>query len=107
MLVYANGEQTGTLGGGCVEAEVKRNAIRVIQSGNPELSTFSLDHDYGWDDGLICGGRMTIQLEPLTSESRGYFQSLVDLADHCSTPHCHHNLDHRPHHLLLQVLLQE
>lgn len=82
MLVYANGEQTGTLGGGCVEAEVKRNAMRVIGSGVPELTTFTLDHDYGWDDGLICGGRMTVLLEPLTSEeSRRYFQHLVNLAE--------------------------
>ena len=82
MLVYEDGQQTGTLGGGCVEAEVKRTAIRVIANNKAELATFSLDHDYGWDDGLICGGRMTILLQPVTdrSASIAYFQQLVELA---------------------------
>lgn len=82
MLVYENGQQTGTLGGGCVEAEVKRNAIRVISSGQPELATFNLDHDYGWDDGLICGGRMTILIEPVaaTEQSKAYYHQLTELA---------------------------
>ena len=81
MLVYEDGSQTGTLGGGCVEAEVKRHAIRIIGSGEPELVSFSLDHDYGWDDGLICGGRMTILIEPLaaTDDSVAYYQQLTEL----------------------------
>lgn len=81
MLVYEDGSQTGTLGGGCVEAEVKRHAIRIIGSGEPELVSFSLDHDYGWDDGLICGGRMTILIEPLaaTDDSVAYYRQLTEL----------------------------
>lgn len=80
MLVYENGEQEGTLGGGCVEAEVKRNAIAALKSKQSEIATFNLDHDYGWDDGLICGGRMSILIEPLL-DSSPYFESLVELAD--------------------------
>ena len=37
MLVFADGSQTGTLGGGCVEAEVKRRALRLIDQGETEL----------------------------------------------------------------------
>src|SRR6516162_2730414 len=61
MLVFPDGSQRGTLGGGCVEAEVKQRALRVLQAegGQPEVLTFNLDDNYGWDDGLICGGRMT------------------------------------------------
>src|SRR5262249_1433541 len=60
MLVFADGSQYGTLGGGCVEAEVKQRALRVLGCGadRSEVLTFHLDDDYGWDDGLICGGRM-------------------------------------------------
>ena len=76
MLVYPNGQQAGTLGGGCVEAEVKRQAIQVMQSGTAEVSRFQLDSDYGWDDGLICGGRMQILIEPITGAS-DYFRSLA------------------------------
>lgn len=69
MLVFADGRQVGTLGGGCVEAEVRQRALRVLAAGGgrPEVLTFCLDDNYGWDDGLICGGRMTILADPLGS----------------------------------------
>src|SRR5215831_7336164 len=67
MLVFPDGSQRGTLGGGCVEAEVKQKALRVLHEsgGRPEVLTFCLDDNYGWDDGLICGGRMAILADPL------------------------------------------
>ena len=65
MLVFPDGSQSGTLGGGCVEAEVKRRALRLLDEGNAELLTFQLDSDYGWDDGLICGGRMKMLVDPV------------------------------------------
>lgn len=79
MLVFADGGQVGTLGGGCVEAEVKRRALATLMSdgaAKPDLLTFNLDDNYGWDDGLICGGRMTIFADPLgaASERGAYFQ---------------------------------
>jgi xanthine dehydrogenase accessory factor len=83
MLVFVDGSQAGTLGGGCVEAEVKRRAIGLLNEGKSEVCTFQLDSDYGWDDGLICGGRMQILVEPVTvgSNSQRYFRSLADLVD--------------------------
>src|SRR5262245_25976670 len=73
MLVFADGSQRGTLGGGCVEAEVKQRALRTLggDHGGSNLLTFCLDDNYGWDDGLICGGRMTILAEPFPSSVRG------------------------------------
>src|SRR5437667_6432818 len=68
MLVFPDGRQTGTLGGGCVEAEVKQRALRVLgdgAAGQANILTFNLDDNYGWDDGLICGGRMTILADAL------------------------------------------
>jgi xanthine dehydrogenase accessory factor len=69
MLVFPEGSQSGTLGGGCVEAEVKQRALRVLTTaGAPaEILTFHLDDNYGWDDGLICGGRMTILADALSA----------------------------------------
>jgi xanthine dehydrogenase accessory factor len=81
MLVYADGTQAGTLGGGCVEAEVRRRALHALAAGGgPELHTFTLDDDFGWDDGLICGGRMTVLAQPLTPETRDYFVRLRERA---------------------------
>ncbi|MES1213794.1 MAG: XdhC/CoxI family protein [Singulisphaera sp.] len=83
MLVFADGTQFGTLGGGCVEAEVKRRALAVMQQGKPEICSFQLDNDYGWDDGLICGGRMRILVEPLSSLSDAkYFTRLHEELSH-------------------------
>src|SRR6202162_2058817 len=72
MLVFADGRQAGTLGGGCVEAEDKRHALRPLgddAAAAPALHSFCLDDNYGWDDGLICGGRMTILADPLALSS--------------------------------------
>src|SRR6187397_1000831 len=67
MLVFPDGTQAGTLGGGCVEAEVRRRALAALAAETgPAVHTFQLDDDYGWDDGLICGGRMTILVHPLS-----------------------------------------
>jgi xanthine dehydrogenase accessory factor len=80
MLVLADGSQHGTLGGGCVEAEVKRRALRVLGGGRAEIVTFQLDSDYGWDDGLICGGRMQILVDPLHSDAAAsYLGRLAEL----------------------------
>jgi xanthine dehydrogenase accessory factor len=87
MLVYPDGTQAGTLGGGCVEAEVKRRALLGLNdTGRPEVLAFCLDDDYGWDDGLICGGRMTILAQPLHDSARcedasGYYLRLHELAE--------------------------
>jgi xanthine dehydrogenase accessory factor len=63
MLVVADGKTIGTLGGGCVEAEVRRRALELLAAGESRLLEFRLDHDYGWDDGLICGGMMGIYVD--------------------------------------------
>lgn len=88
MLVYPDGSQAGTLGGGCVEAEVKRRALLGLNNGGKsEVFSFNLDDDYGWDDGLICGGRMTILAQPLSAENAifdaagRYYHKLRDLAE--------------------------
>ncbi|MBT4866818.1 MAG: XdhC family protein [Planctomycetaceae bacterium] len=79
MLVYPDGSQTGTLGGGCVEAEVKRRALRLLDEGEREILSFQLDSDYGWDDGLICGGRMRMLVDPIRpTDDLGYYHTLAE-----------------------------
>src|SRR5438874_7522427 len=65
MLLLSNGRTIGTLGGGCVEAEVRQQAMQLLHAGRSQTLTFKLDHDYGWDDGLICGGAMDIAVQTL------------------------------------------
>src|SRR5215210_2387613 len=78
MLVFPDGTQAGTLGGGCVEAEVKRLALAATSGAS--VHTFQLDNDYGWDDGLICGGRMTVLVHP-AGDGADYYQALRDVTE--------------------------
>ena len=57
-LFYADGRIVGTMGGGCLEAEIQDRARQTLTTGKPEIFDLVLDHDFGWDDGLICGGRV-------------------------------------------------
>ena len=57
-LFFPDGRIVGTLGGGCLEAEVRRRALEALRHGQPEKFDLLLDHDFGWDDGLICGGKV-------------------------------------------------
>ena len=70
MLLHENMTTEGTLGGGCVEAEVRKRALELLQRDESSLLTFKLDHDYGWDDGLICGGTMRVAVTPIRSEEQ-------------------------------------
>src|SRR5438132_13346920 len=56
-LFFADGRIHGTLGGGCLEAEVRDRARRALLTNQPATFELVLDHDFGWDDGLICGGK--------------------------------------------------
>jgi xanthine dehydrogenase accessory factor len=57
-LFYSDGRIEGTLGGGCLEAEIQQRALRSLKTGQPATFDLLLDHDFGWDDGLICGGKV-------------------------------------------------
>src|SRR5438552_1796857 len=57
-LFYADGRIKGTMGGGCLEAEIQQRAIQSLRTGKASTFDLLLDHDFGWDDGLICGGRV-------------------------------------------------
>jgi len=76
MLVAGDGKCVGTLGGGCVEAEVRKHALEMLSRGESRLMEFKLDHDYGWDDGLICGGVMDVYIEELNGSSVERFERM-------------------------------
>jgi len=65
MLVRDDGSIAGTIGGGCVEAEVWQAARETMETGRPRLLSFSLAEDAAYDNGLICGGQLEIYIEPL------------------------------------------
>ena len=82
LLILPDLRNVGTLGGGCVEAEARRQAIGLMQGGVPRLLDFQLDSDYGWDDGLICGGNMKIFIDlPRTKEESLILTRLQELSE--------------------------
>ena len=72
LLVREDGSFVGTVGGGCVEAEVWTAAREVIETGKPRHLTFSLGQDAAYDNGLICGGQLNIFVEPVTPQPRAF-----------------------------------
>lgn len=63
-LFFPDRKIKGTLGGGCLEAEAQRLALQSLRDGEPKSFELVLDHDFGWDDGLICGGKVLGVLLP-------------------------------------------
>jgi xanthine dehydrogenase accessory factor len=65
MLVRDDGSIVGTIGGGCVEADVWQAAREVMESEKPRTLTFDLNQDPKYDTGLVCGGSLEVFVEPV------------------------------------------
>lgn len=72
MLVREDGSIAGTIGGGCVEADVWAAAREVIQSETPRKMTFNLNNEATYDNGLICGGTLEVFVEPILPQPTLY-----------------------------------
>jgi xanthine dehydrogenase accessory factor len=65
MLVHADGRLVGTIGGGCLEAEMTRRARQAIEDRRVQLASYDLTPDEAGEDGLVCGGTMQVFIEPV------------------------------------------
>lgn len=72
LLVREDGSIAGTIGGGCVEAEVWTAARDVMETGKPRRLNFSLGQDAAYDNGLICGGQLEVFIEPIDPQPHAY-----------------------------------
>ena len=81
-LFFADGRIVGTLGGGCLEAEIQDRARRALLTQKPATFELILDHDFGWDDGLICGGKVCGLILPQAAQASDIWRILV----HCDAP---------------------
>jgi xanthine dehydrogenase accessory factor len=64
LLLRPDGTTVGTLGGGCIEAEVYEVAQAALASRQPQLLDFTLNEDIAVDYGLACGGTERIFVDP-------------------------------------------
>ncbi len=70
LLVREDGSMLGTVGGGCVEAEVWNAAREVMETERARQMNFSLGQDAAYDNGLICGGQLSVFVEPVVPQPR-------------------------------------
>ena len=76
-LFFADGRIEGTLGGGCLEAEVRERARLALLKQKPATFDLVLDHDFGWDDGLICGGKVVGLILPQAARAETIWRRLA------------------------------
>lgn len=76
-LFLEDGQVIGTIGGGCLEMEARRLGLLAIHTGQPAVHEFRLNDDFGWDDGLICGGRVEVLLAPRPEDYVDAFRQAV------------------------------
>ncbi len=79
-IFFGDGKIVGTLGGGCLEAEVQARALTALKTGQPAEFEMVLDHDFGWDDGLICGGSVSGLILPHAAAAAELWRELATVA---------------------------
>lgn len=73
LLVTEDGTFLGTVGGGCLEAEVYETALQVLADEQPRTLQFRLTEHDSPDSGLLCGGEVTVFVEPITTPTLWIF----------------------------------
>ena len=64
LVVFDDGSFIGTVGGGCVEADIWAEAKEVLRTGKAGIFHFNLAGDLEDDEGMVCGGQMDVLIEP-------------------------------------------
>ena len=72
MLVYPDGRIAGTIGGGCYENDALGKAREALIARKPRLVKYDLTDDFAEESGLICGGQMTVYIEPVEAAPQLY-----------------------------------
>jgi xanthine dehydrogenase accessory factor len=78
MLVAADGTVTGSVSGGCVEADLYERARRVLDTGAPELTRYGVSDDDAYAVGLTCGGTLDVFVERIDAGGLPELDVLVD-----------------------------
>nr|MDP6619143.1 XdhC family protein [Nitrospinota bacterium] len=77
MIIYKDGSMKGTVGGGCLEADVWAEAKRVLRKGGAAKMSFDLTEAEAGESGHICGGIVDILIEPLSNYPAGILSEVV------------------------------
>jgi xanthine dehydrogenase accessory factor len=66
MVIFDDGSFIGTVGGGCVEADIWAEARDVLRTGKADVYHFNLNDEYADAEGMVCGGQMDVLIERWT-----------------------------------------
>jgi xanthine dehydrogenase accessory factor len=78
MLVSEDGQVTGTIGGGCLEAEIINCGREVLESGQPHVTEYTMTEEQAGESGLNCGGSVRIYTEQIDAGSgRTIFSKII------------------------------
>ena len=65
MIVYDSGMIIGTIGGGCAEAKIIKDAALMAGSKNLKIETIDMTGEIAEEEGMVCGGKMTVLIEAI------------------------------------------
>lgn len=82
MLVHADGRTVGTIGGGCYENDAAGKARDIVRTRKPAVVRYELSDSVAEENGLICGGRMDVFIEPLDPSPRLYIVGAGHVSQH-------------------------
>ena len=77
MIVDGDGRAHGTIGGGCLEAEIHTVARDVLASGRPQSTDYTMTEKQAGESGLNCGGTVRIYTERIDPDSRDLFAEVA------------------------------
>jgi xanthine dehydrogenase accessory factor len=82
MLVGEDGTMVGTVGGGCLEADVWTEAQRVLKKDISKIASFILTEQHAGESGLNCGGKVEIFIEPVVpARMEAVFEEIARIRD--------------------------
>ena len=63
LCVTRSGRMSGSVSGGCVEADVFERAMQVLDTRRPVLANYGIADEMGFEVGLSCGGSIDVFIE--------------------------------------------
>ena len=77
IFIEEYGKLSGTIGGGCVEAEAWQKAQEILNSGEPKFFHYAMNGQQVEDEGMICGGSLDIFMEPVIVRHKELYESIL------------------------------
>lgn len=99
LVVTAEGDMIGSVSGGCVEGSVVSKALKVLETGEPEIAKYGVADEDAWEVGLSCGGEVWVYVQPFFTDQlwTSIDQKLLDDQGFAILT----NLEHGTHQVIL------